>query len=88
MPDENGDLTEPEKKRVEKWNTKHGSLSHQCSVCGNTDWGVQPRLSGTQEITIKDGQMASTSSGLSIMTVQCNSCGHLVNFNAQTVGIV
>ncbi len=88
MPDKNGDLTESEKKKVEKWNTQHGTLSLPCSVCGNTDWGVQSKLSGTQEVTIKDGEMRGTLSGISVLTIQCGSCGHLMNFNAQTVGIV
>ena len=88
MPDKNGDLTESEKKCIEKWNTEHGALRRQCSMCGNTDWRVQQKLSGTQEITIIDGKMQGTSTGITVLTIQCGSCGHLVNFNARAVGIL
>ena len=88
MPDENGDLTEPEKKSIEKWNAKYRALSCQCSMCGNTDWRIQQKLSGTQEVTIVDGKMKGASSGITVMSIQCGSCGHIVNFNARAVGIL
>ena len=35
----------------------------------------------------KRRKMQSVSSGMTVMTIRCGSCGHLLNFNAQDVGI-
>ena len=83
MPDDDGKLTDDEKKVVKQWLEKV-----TCPICRSEDsWYVHH-----QQMTMLplDGAMNALTQGmmLHLIPIFCTQCGGLLNLSAQHAGIV
>lgn len=84
MPDENGELTDEDKKKLNQW-MEHKNI--RCPVCEGTNWSVTPQLVAPVPVdkALEAGHEGKTQAAL---LATCTSCASILSLNANTVGII
>ena len=84
MPDENGVLTDGDRRNLEQWVTIHNIT---CPQCGMKRWDVSTQIVSALPT---DGKGSPVNKGNVYDTIQlaCLNCASITGLNAQTVGIL
>ena len=79
MPDENGNLSDPELAKVDQWITNHPT----CPTCRNKS----ERRKHPQILTLPSGISKSSPDTMKALAVDCLSCGTISLLNARVADI-
>jgi len=61
------------------------TLDPKCSICGSGDWAVEDIIPPAEQPgpkILRRGAMVP------LLQLECRSCGHVVFFNAETLGLL
>ena len=84
MPNENGQLTDDDKRKLEQWLTTHNIACPQCRM---KRWDISTQIVAALPI---DGKGSHVNEGKVFNTIHlaCLNCASITGLNAQIVGIV
>ena len=88
MADENGELTEEESRTIRKSVAGRALDKRACPVCAQkAGWRLGPTVYALRAVTFADGEIGNLESGLPVVTLSCQGCGHVMMFRPEQVGI-
>ena len=87
MPDENGLLTEEERKKVKQY-IERVWTHWECPFSGHTDWGLGPMVVQTMTYVGSGGLVIGGGQTYPLVVLVCSGCGYTVFVNAIQAGVV
>jgi predicted nucleic-acid-binding Zn-ribbon protein len=86
VPDTTGALTAVDVEKVKSWFNVHWKGSVVCPVCKNMTWTYSPHI--VKAPRWASDAFAAGTVAYAYLPVSCNTCGHTIFFNANTLGIM
>ena len=85
MTDENGVLTDDDKRSVDEWIKSHHPNGMKCPMCQAMDWTLSNQMAGL--IPVNKVGTVTVGGMFRLIGLTCRQCAFVLSLNAQAVDI-